>query len=111
MDDLTKNNIIKFPTPSIPQGEELSEEMMKNLPPEVVEVPTLLSDGVFGISVNNVVHSTVIGNLVVFWFNEDHMDEKHGWDLQIPFDSEEEAKMSLEMFHDASRRIKMGVVK
>lgn len=114
-----KDNIIKFPTASMKEAlddntpakesVEVGKDNVTDL--KFVEVPTLLSEGVFGISVNNVVHSTVMGNMVVFWFNEDHMDGEHGWDLQVPFATAEEAQESLDMFHEAARQIKFKRIK
>lgn len=78
---------------------------------KVVEVPTILSEGEFGISINNIEHMTVMGNSIMFWFNKEHMSPERGWDLQVPFGSSQEAEEALEDFRHIVRRLQMRRVK
>lgn len=78
---------------------------------EIVSVPVIQSYGCFGFAINNIKHMSVMGNLIVFWFNEDHMDPEHGWDLQVPFDTTADAEQALSELQDTIRRLKIQRVK
>jgi hypothetical protein len=75
-----------------------------------VEIATLYNEGAFGLNADSIKHVVRHETCLYLWFS-DKWENDEVWDMEIPLETEEDAKESYDILTGMLRRMKFRVVK